>query len=94
MPAIIAGRNFTLISECGPLNVLGEISGVGGYLRVWVQSELQDVFRLPFLALSLDGLIAAKTAAGRSKDKLHLRELEELKKLLGRNGTRAGVANL
>jgi hypothetical protein len=29
----------------------------------------------------LDGLIAAKKAAGRNKDRNHLLELEELKKL-------------
>ena len=78
---ITAGLNFTLTTECGPLDVLGEISGVGDYSRVQQQSDVQEMFDLPIPTLSLDGLISAKTAAGRRKDKLHLLELEELKKL-------------
>jgi hypothetical protein len=33
------------------------------------------------MTLTLNGLIAAKKAAGRIKNRLHLLELEELKKL-------------
>ncbi len=43
-PTITAGLNFTLTSECGPLDVLGEISGVGDYVSVREQSEVQEVF--------------------------------------------------
>jgi hypothetical protein len=82
-PTITAGLNFTLTSECGPLDVLGEIAGVGDYAAVREQSDAEEVFGLRILTLSIDGLIAAKTAAGRRKDQLHLLELEELKKLQG-----------
>ena len=60
---ITAGLNFTLTTECGPLDVLGEISGVGDYSRVREQSDVQEMFHLLIPTLTLDGLIAAKKAA-------------------------------
>jgi hypothetical protein len=80
-PTIKAGLNFTLITDLGELDVLGEVSGIGFYDKVLAMSEEKEVYGLMVRVLSLDGLIAAKKAAGRTKDKLHLLELEELKKL-------------
>ena len=80
-PTIEAGLNFTLSTDSGPLDVLGEVSGIGDFAQARQQSEVEEMFGLPILTLSLDGLIAAKTAAARPKDKLHILELEELKKL-------------
>jgi hypothetical protein len=80
-PTIQAGLNFTLTTDLGGVDLLGEVSGIGSYEQVLAQSEERAVFGLTIRVLSLDGLIAAKKAAGRSKDQLHLLELEELKKL-------------
>src|SRR5216683_2492301 len=78
---IQAGLNFTLTTDLGDLDVLGEVSGIGFYDQVLAMSEEKEVYGLKVRVLSLDGLVAAKKAAGRTKDKLHLLELEELKKL-------------
>lgn len=78
---IQAGLNFTLTTDRGEVDLLGEIAGIGGYEQVLAQSDEQSMFGLTVRVLSLDGLIAAKKAAGRVKDRLHLLELEELKKM-------------
>jgi hypothetical protein len=75
------GVNFALTTDRGDLDLLGEIPGVGDYDQVLVQSEERTLTGLTVRVLSLDGLIAAKKAAGRLKDRNHLLELEELKKL-------------
>jgi hypothetical protein len=76
-----AGMNFTLVTDLGDLDLLEEVSGVGKYEQVLAQSDEMELFGLRIRVLSLDGLIAAKKAAGRAKDQGHLLELAELKKL-------------
>ncbi len=78
---IHAGLNFTLTTDHGNVDLLGEVSGVGDYDQALSRSIEADMFGLKVRVLSLDGLIAAKKAAGRNKDRLHLLELEALKKL-------------
>jgi predicted nucleotidyltransferase len=78
---VLAGLNFTLITDAGNLDLLGEVSGIGSYADVLTQSVDVVIYGLAVRSLSLDGLIAAKKAAGRFKDRNHLLELEELKKL-------------
>jgi predicted nucleotidyltransferase len=78
---IQAGLNFTLTTDHGAVDLLGEVSGVGDYDQALSRSVEADMFGLKVRVLSLDGLIAAKKAAGRNKDQLHLLELEALKKL-------------
>jgi hypothetical protein len=78
---IQAGLNFTLTTDLGDLDVLGEISGIGGYEQVLAQSQEKNLFGISVRVLTIHGLIAAKRAAGRAKDRDHLLELEELKKL-------------
>ena len=80
-PTIQAGLNFTLVTDLGDLDLLGEVRGIGFYDQVLAQSEERDVLGMIIHVLTLDGLIAAKKAAARKKDQLHLLELEELKKL-------------
>lgn len=81
-PATIqAGLNFTLTTDLGDIDFLGEVSGIGGYEKVLAMSEEKDIYGMIVRVLSLEGLIAAKKAAGRTKDQLHLLELEELKKM-------------
>jgi len=84
-PTIQAGLNFTLKTDLGDIDLLGEITGLGSYEQTLAQSEEQSLFEMPVRILSLDGLIAAKKAAGRLKDQLHILELEELKKMRDAN---------
>jgi hypothetical protein len=81
VPTIQAGLNFTLTTDLGAIDLLGEVAGLGDYDKVLAQSEPKVIFGMTIRVLSVDGLIAAKKAAGRTKDRLHLLELEELKKL-------------
>lgn len=81
VPTIQAGLNFTLVTDLGDIDLLGEVAGVGDYEKARLLSEERTLFGLQVHILSLEGLIAAKKAAGRTKDRLHLLELEELKKL-------------
>ena len=81
VPTLQVGLNFTLETAGGDLDVLGEVSGVGSYAQALARSEEKELFGHRVPVLSLDGLIAAKKAAGRNKDRSHLLELEALKKL-------------
>jgi hypothetical protein len=78
---IQAGSNFTLTTDWGPVDFLGEVSGVGNFDQVLAQSVPRDLFDMSVHVLSIEGLIAAKKAANRSKDQGHVLELEELKKI-------------
>ncbi len=82
VPTLAAGLNFTLDTDHGEIDILGEVSGIGNYDRVLAQSVEGSLSGLPVRILSVEGLIAAKKAAGRGKDRQHLLELEELKKIL------------
>jgi hypothetical protein len=78
---IRAGLNFTLTTELGDVDLLGEVSGIGGYEQALEQSEDKTLFGTVIRVLTIDGLIAAKKAAARAKDQAQLLELAELKKL-------------
>ena len=73
------GLNFTLATDAGPIDCLGEISGVGGYDAAVAHAIDGDVFGLRCQFLSLDDLIAAKRAARRRKDLEALAELEVIR---------------
>jgi hypothetical protein len=81
VPTLEAGLNFTFMTDCGDLDLLGEVSGVGDYSQVRAQSSEELMFGMKVHILSIDGLIAAKKAAGRNKDHSHLLELLEMKKM-------------
>jgi hypothetical protein len=74
-----SGLNFTLVTDLGDLDLLGEISGVGAYREVQAASVQVSVFGRSFAVLSLEALIRAKQAAGRPKDQLTLPELKALR---------------
>ena len=76
-----AGLNFTLSTDAGDVDFLGEISGIGDYAAVNSAAESRELFGHPVFVLTLEGLIAAKQAAGRTKDLLHLSELRALQAL-------------
>jgi hypothetical protein len=66
--AIQLGSNFTLEIDGESLDLLGVMSGVGGYEDVIHEAQDVDVDALTVKTLSLEQLIVAKAAAGRPKD--------------------------
>jgi predicted nucleotidyltransferase len=76
------GTNFTFKTDLGSIDLLGEVAGVGSYDEVNANSELKTLFGYEVKVLSIEGLIKAKRAAGRTKDLLVLPELEALREAL------------
>jgi hypothetical protein len=81
-PTIRAGLNFTLTTDLGDLDVLGEVKGVGAYQDALAHSVEKLLYGERVRVLDIDALIASKRAVGRTKDLNHVLELVELKKLL------------
>lgn len=73
------GANFTLETSLGAIDLLAEVSGIGGYREAVADSIEIEIEGKSVRILSVDGLIKAKTAAGREKDIPGLKELEALK---------------
>ena len=76
---IQAGLNFTLTTTVGDLDVLGEVTGGGGYEQLLSASIPIKLFGIDCLCLGLDRLIEVKRAAGRPKDFEAIAELEALR---------------
>lgn len=75
---LLNGTNFTLDTEIGDFDLLGEVKGIGGYLQVKEASEKWNIYGYEVYVLSVDGLIKAKGAAGREKDQPGLKILYAL----------------
>jgi predicted nucleotidyltransferase len=75
-PTVTAGLNFTLTTDLGELDLLGEIAGGGMYERLIAGAVRVEVFGRACHCLSLEQLIAAKRAAGRPRDVEAVAELE------------------
>ena len=73
---VTAGLNFTLTTELGDLDLLGEIAGGGTYEKLISNAVRIEVFGRACYCLSLEQLIAAKRAAGRPRDVEAVAELE------------------
>jgi hypothetical protein len=74
------GLNFTLDTDFGPLDLLGEATGGGTYDALFPHTVTLDLFGGPVLCVDLPTLIRLKRAAGRAKDILALAELEAILK--------------
>jgi hypothetical protein len=72
------GLNFTLTTDLGDVDFLGEMTGGGGYEEVEPHTEWLSVFGRRVRVLDLPALIRAKRAAGRPKDLEVIAELEAL----------------
>jgi hypothetical protein len=70
------GLNFTLVTDLGDLDLLGEVVGGGNYDALVGTTEVLRAFDVECRLLSLDRLIEVKRAAGRPKDFEALAELE------------------
>jgi hypothetical protein len=75
------GMNFTLVTDAGELDLLGEIAGGGGYEALLPHSITLEIFGFRCSCLDLPALIRTKRAAGRPKDLEAVAELEALLKL-------------
>lgn len=80
-----AGLNFTLQTTAGDVDLLGEVTGIGGYATVARLSVVMTVYDWEVRVLSLDGLERAKRAAGRLKDLADLAEIHEIRRFARRN---------
>jgi len=74
-------KNLYLDTDIGQLDCLSFIDGLGDYQTVKQASELIKIKDLPLRILSLDGLIKAKKAMNRPRDRQAIFELEAIKKL-------------
>lgn len=75
------GTNFTLITDIGDIDLLGDVKGVGTYSDMLPNSVEIEIWGSTIRIISLDELIVAKRSAGRPKDLLVLPELEALREV-------------
>jgi hypothetical protein len=80
------GLNFTLSSDLGDVDFLGEVAGLGFYPAVRTASVTLNLFGHDYHVLSLEGLIQAKKAAGRPRDLEAIPELEAMLNLEQESG--------
>jgi predicted nucleotidyltransferase len=73
------GLNFTLSTRAGALDLLGEITGGGGWEQLADHTIEVELFGLSCKCLDLDTLIAVKRAAGRPRDLETVAELEAVR---------------
>jgi len=74
-------KNLYLDTNIGQLDCLSFIDGLGDYEKVKQASEQIQVRKMLLRVLGLDGLIEAKKAMNRPRDKEAVLQLETLKKL-------------
>ena len=77
------GLNFTLTTVIGDIDLLGEITGGGGFEALRTHTETMSLFGRDVLCLNLQWLIHVKRAAGRPRDLEAIAELELLLEGLG-----------
>ncbi len=73
------GLNFTLSTDVGDLDLLGEVGGIGPYPAVLEASEPNILYGISCRVLSLEALIRSKRFAGRTKDLPVVTELEAIR---------------
>lgn len=73
------GLNFTLTTTLGPLDILGEIVGGGGYEQLRSKTITVEIAGTECLSLNLESLIQVKRAAGRPKDLEVIAELQRIR---------------
>ena len=73
------GLNFTLTTSDGPIDLLGDLSGIGTYAAARERSDQAEMFGGTYYYLDLEALIVSKKAAGRPKDFEAIAELEAIR---------------
>ena len=81
-PTLRSGLNFTLTTDAGDLDLLGELTGVGMFPAIAENAVEMEVMELKVRVMSLGDLEKAKRAAGRIKDVADLAEILEIRKRL------------
>ena len=84
VPTLRAGLNFTLTTTIGDIDLLGEVTGGGGYDQIATHSVEVHAFGFTTRIISLPWLIHVKRAAGRPKDLEVIAELEALEEEIER----------
>lgn len=82
---IASGLNFTLTTEIGDIDVLGEIIG-GNFDSLLADTVVLTMFGVDCRCLTLERLICVKRATGRTKDLDAIAELEALLEERDRDG--------
>ena len=72
------GLNFTLVTDIGAIDLLGEIVGGGNFEQLVDHTLKIELFDRDFYCLNLQHLIHTKKAAGRPKDLEAIAELEAI----------------
>jgi predicted nucleotidyltransferase len=80
------GLSFTLTTKLGALDLLGEITGGGGYDELLPDSIRLRLYSVECYCLGLERLIHVKRAAGRPKDLEVIAELSAILEERGRDG--------
>lgn len=73
-----AGLNFTLVTDLGWIDLLGEITGGGSYAALFEHTVPIELYGVHCRVLDLPALIQSKRATGRPKDFEAVAELELL----------------
>ena len=81
------GLNFTLETDLGDLDILGEIAGGGGYDELRPHTVEFEAFGLRLRCLDLDTLIRVKRAAGRPRDLEAIAELRVIREERDKRGS-------
>ena len=84
-------HNLYLDTDLGPLDLLGEIKGIGSYPEVLAQSTVAIVGEIEIRLLSLDGMIAAKEAMDRDRDHEAARQLRVIREMKDEAGEGRGT---
>ncbi len=77
------GYNFTLTTDLGDIDLLGEITGGGGFSELRASAIVLRAFGRDVPCLGLRKLIEVKRAAGRPKDFEAIAELEVILEEIG-----------
>src|SRR5262245_17132095 len=77
-PTLARGLNFTLTTELGDLDLLGEAAGGGTFENLSKHAMSLRVFGSEIQVVTLEQLIHLKRAAGRARDLEAVAELEVL----------------
>jgi predicted nucleotidyltransferase len=80
---VTRGLNFTLTTDAGDIDLLGEITGGGRYEDLVPHAVALPLFGFQVKCLGLEKLIEVKRAAGRPKDLEAIAELEALREERG-----------
>jgi predicted nucleotidyltransferase len=76
---LAAFKNLYLLTDLGRLDVLGQVSGVGGYSTLVSRARNIELHGKRCQIISLDDLIVAKSALGRPKDLQVEKELRAIR---------------